>query len=89
MDKNTMKAVIAIRNYLNKDFSDDEILSRFSLAVEQLIENSLKIEEVKPVVGTSQVTQGGQSMSFKTGTEVWVVTSDVAALLPTPYVRMW
>ncbi|MGL5149053.1 MAG: hypothetical protein ACRC7N_00565 [Clostridium sp.] len=89
MDKDKLKAIIAIRNYLNKDFSDDIILNNFSLAVDQLIENSLKIEDAKPIAGVSQITQGSQSMSFKSGTEAWTITDDIKLLLPTPYVRMW
>lgn len=87
-DKNQLKAIIAIRNYLNKDYSDEYIRANFSIAMDTLIENSFRIEETKPVVGVSQITQGSQSMSFKSGTEKWVVTADVAMLLPIPFIRM-
>lgn len=88
-DRNELKAIIVIRNYLNKDLSNGEIKSKYSIAIEQLIENSLKIEDAKPIAGVSQISQGSQSMSFKSGTEAWVVTDDIKALLPMPYMRMF
>lgn len=88
-DRNELKAIIVIRNYLNKDLSNGEIKSKYSIAIEQLIENSLKIEDAKPIAGVSQISQGSQSMSFKSGTEAWVVTDDIKALLPMPYLRMF
>lgn len=88
-EKNEAKAILVIRNYLNKDISDVEIKSKYSIAIEQLIENSLKIEDAKPIAGVSQISQGSKSMSFKSGTEAWVVTDDIKALLPMSYVRMF
>ncbi len=35
------------------------------------------------------MSEGNQSISFESNLEAWAITSDVKALLPTPYVRMY
>ncbi|HBJ2612305.1 TPA: hypothetical protein LA742_000721 [Clostridium botulinum] len=80
------KAVLVIKNYLNKDLEDDYILTNYDLAVDQLINNAAKLESLK--------TPGVNSMSDEYGSiyfqcEAWDITDDVKALLPIPYVRMW
>lgn len=82
------KAVLVIRNYLNKDLSDVEIMSKYSLAIDQLIQNAKKLETMK-ITGVSSMSEGNQSISFVNGVEAWTVTPDVKALLPVPYVRMY
>jgi len=87
-EKNQAKAILLIRNYLNKDFTDSYILKNFSLAIDQIIENATKLQNIK-APGVKSFSEGNQSMSFETGIEAWTITPDVKALLPTPYVRMW
>ncbi|AUN03412.1 hypothetical protein RSJ19_10960 [Clostridium botulinum] len=81
------KAVLVIRNYLNKDLEDNYILENYDLAVEQLINNAAKLENITP--GVKSMSEGNQSISFENGVGAWSATEDVKALLPTPYVRMW
>ncbi|MHB8034909.1 hypothetical protein CF069_13410 [Clostridium botulinum] len=81
------KAILVIRNYLNKDLEDNYILTKYDLAVEQLINNAAKLENITP--GVKSMSEGNQSISFENGTGAWSVTDDIKALLPTPYVRMW
>jgi len=38
------KAILVIRNYLNKELTDEFILTNYDLAVRQLIENATKSE---------------------------------------------
>lgn len=87
-EKNQAKAILVIRNYLNKAFSDDYIKKNYSLAIDQLIENATKLQNIK-APGVKSFSEGNQSMSFETGAEAWTISDDVRALLPTPYVRMW
>lgn len=87
-EKNQAKAILVIRNYLNKNISDDYILKNYSLAIDQLIENASKINSAKSV-GVKSMSEGNQSISFDSNIEAWTITPDVKVLLPTPYVRMW
>ncbi len=87
-EKNQAKAILVIRNYLNKNLSDDYILKNYNLAIDQLIENASKINSAKSV-GVKSMSEGNQSISFDSNIEAWTITPDVKALLPTPYVRMW
>ncbi|ACA45984.1 hypothetical protein FDC22_01225 [Clostridium botulinum] len=82
------KAVLVIRNYLNKDLEDNYILENYDLAVEQLINNAAKLENIK-TPGVKSMSEGNQSISFESGASAWSITEDVKALLPTPYARMW
>lgn len=81
------KAILVIRNYLNKDLSDDYILSNYGLAVDQLIKNSAMLEGTK-TLGVKSMSEGNQSITFETGSDAWCISPDVRALLPPPYVRM-
>lgn len=82
-------SIVAIRNYLNKDFSDQYVKKNFGLAIKRLINNSKKLEDVKIVAGIKSITEGEQTLSFKTDAEAWVITDDIKLLLPVPYVKMW
>ncbi|WP_045516313.1 hypothetical protein [Clostridium sporogenes] len=88
MTNEQRKAVLVIRNYLNNDLEDDYILENYDLAVEQLINNAAKLENIK-TPGVKSMSEGNQSIAFENGASAWNITDDVKALLPTPYVRMW
>jgi len=87
MTNEQRKAVLVIRNYLNKDLEDDYILTNYDLAVDQLIQNAAKLENITP--GVKSMSEGNQSIAFENGAGAWSITDDIKALLPTPYVRMW
>lgn len=80
-------AIIAIRNYINKDYSDDFIKNRYSLAIKRITSNAKELEN-KPT-GVVQATEGSKSITYKSGVEVGVITDDVKPLLPTPFVRCY
>lgn len=86
-DKNEAKAILAIRNYLNRNLSDEYIKKNYALAIDQLIENANKLNSTKSV-GIKSMSEGNQSISFDSNIEAWSMTADVKALLPTPYIRM-
>lgn len=87
-EKNEAKAILVIRNYLNRNLSDEYIKKNYTLAIDQLIENANKINSAK-LVGVKSMSEGNQSISFDSNIEAWSITTDVKALLPTPYVRMY
>ena len=87
-EKNEAKAILVIKNYLNRNVSDNYIKKNYALAIDQLIENANRINSIK-TVGVKSMTEGNQSISFDSNVEAWSITSDVKALLPTPFVRMW
>lgn len=87
-EKNEARAIIVIRNYLNRNLSDEYIKKKYTLAINQLIENANKINSAK-LIGVKSMSEGSQSVSFDSNIEAWSITADVKALLPVPYVRMW
>lgn len=87
-EKNEAKAILSIRNYLNKNLSDEYIKKNFALAIDQLIENANKINSTKSV-GIKSMSEGNQSISFDSDIEAWSITADVKALLPARYVKMY
>ena len=87
-EKNEAKAIIVIRNYLNRNLSDEYIKKNYTLAIDQLIENTNKINSAK-LVGVKSMSEGNQSVSFDSNIEAWSITADVKSLLPAPYIKMW
>jgi len=87
-EKNEAKAILVIKNYLNRNVSDQYIKKNYALAIDQLIENANRINSTK-LVGVKSMSEGNQSISFDSNVEAWSMTSDVISLLPTPYVRMF
>lgn len=87
-EKNEAKAIVVIRNYLNKNLSDQYIKENYTLAIDQLIENANRINSAK-LVGVKSMSEGNQSISFDSNIEAWTITADVKSLLPTPYIRMY
>lgn len=81
-------AVIAIKNYLNKDFADDYIKQKFGLAIKRLAQNSKNLDEIK-TVGISSISENSTSISFSINLEAGTITDDIKSLLPKPYIRMW
>ena len=85
------KSILIIKNYLNvgtnAKYTDDYVLTTYSIAVEELIDNASEIKLLK-TLGIKSKSDGVQSVTFADGVEAWVVTSDIKALLPLPYVRM-
>ena len=92
-EKNEARAIIAIKNYLNRDF--DTILLNCAECepllhhnIDQIIENANKINSAK-LVGVSSMREGNQSITFSNNVEAWSVTDDIRSLLPSPYIRMY
>lgn len=80
-------AIISIRKYLNKDFTNDEIKINYPLAIKRLIINAKSLED--KALGIQTISENATSVTYKDGIEFGVITDDVKALLPRPYIRLW
>lgn len=87
-EKNEAKAILVIKNYLNKNLSNEYIKKNYAFAIDQLIENANRINSTK-LVGVKSMSEGNQSINFDSNVEAWSITTDVKALLPSPFVRMY
>lgn len=87
-EKNEAKAILVIKNYLNRNLSDEYIKKNYALAIDQLIENANKLNSTKSV-GIKSKSEGNQSITFDSDIKAWTITDDVKALLPTRYVKMY
>ena len=91
LSKEQQKSIIIIRNYLNvgcnPKFTDEYILTTYSIAVEELIENASEIKFLKNI-GIKSKSDGVQSVTFTDEVDAWVVTDNVKMLLPLPFIRM-
>lgn len=79
------KAIAIIKNYLNVEWDDEEILLKYDFVVAQIIENATAIR--RPL-GVNSITEGKQSMSFD-NTVPWSITDDIKAMLPKPFIKMF
>lgn len=79
-------AIISIRNYLNKDFTDDEIKSKYSLGINRLVTNAKDLENKQ--IGIVSASEGSQSYTYAEGVEFGTITEDVKALIGRPYLRL-
>ncbi|AGX43958.1 hypothetical protein [Clostridium saccharobutylicum] len=78
-------AIQAIKEYKNKDFTDDEIRNKYPLAIKLIIENikqSLTIDR-----NIKSETQGPRSRTYKD--DVVLIDGTVRVLLGAPYIRMY
>lgn len=83
-----MCAITSIRNYLNRDYSDEEIEEKYFCAVEVMKESIKTMSDIR-IEGITSMSQGSQSMSFDSNVGVYNVTPGVAALLPKPAIKLF
>lgn len=91
ISKEQQKSILIIKNYLNvgtnTKYTDDYVLTTYSLAVEELIENASEIKLLK-TLGIKSKSDGVQSVTFSDGIEAWAITSTIKMLLPLPFVKL-
>ena len=80
--------VQAIKEYLNRPLTDEEIREKYRIALEVMVEETQEIMRNK-TLGVTQVSQGSQSMSFDSNVQVFKVNDTVKALLPKPYIKLF
>ncbi|MFT8351304.1 hypothetical protein [Clostridium saccharoperbutylacetonicum] len=87
------KAIAIIKNYLNvvdnPTWTTEYIMDNYDFVVDQIIENSNAIKNLKPSAGILQARESNQSVTFKEGVEAWTITSDIASMLPKPFVKLF
>jgi len=79
------KAIAVIKNYLNVDWEDEYILTKYDFVIEQLIENS----KTAANASIKSISEGNQSISYKDNSGPWTITDDIKAMLPKPYIKMF
>ncbi|MEW9093948.1 MAG: hypothetical protein AB2417_02600 [Clostridiaceae bacterium] len=80
-------ACIAIRNYLNKEHTNDYIKSNYGLAVKRMIYKAKEFREARPI-GVRSIVEGDTSINFDNTIDNLVIDNEIKALLPQPYVKM-
>lgn len=80
--------VQAIKEYLNRPLTDEEIREKYRVALGVMIEETQEIMRNK-TLGVTQVSQGSQSMSFDSNVQAFKVNDTVKALLPKPYIKLF
>lgn len=75
-------SIIAIRNYIRVQLTDEEIKTKYSFAIKLLVKNAQQL--AKKGVGIASMSQGARSVSYKDDVEIMTITRDVKALLPKP-----
>lgn len=78
-------SIVAIRNYLNKNFSDKYIKEKFRIAIKLISENIKKSINVDKNIKSK--TQGDRSVTYTD--EYKLITPDIAMYLPAPFIKMY
>ena len=86
-------AINAVRNYLNYDFSDEEIIAKYGYVIELIKAKDIEkiISNVNSRIGISSKTEGSRSISYNTSVNVadYLVDDVIKSLLPRPYIRLF
>lgn len=78
-------AIISIRNYLNKSYTDSEITTNYPLAVKKLVAFYKSTSNLPS--GIKSMSEGKQSITFNG--EIGDIPSDIKLLLPKPFIKMY
>lgn len=86
-------AINAVRNYLNCDFSDEEIKTKYGYVIDLIKAKDIEkiISNVNSRIGISSKTEGSRSISYDTSTSLnnYLVDDMIKALLPRPFIRLY
>ena len=80
--------VQAIKEYLNKPLTDEEVKSEYRVALMYMIEEAKEIL-INTNSGISSISQGSQSISYDSTVQAFRVNESVKALLPKPSIRLF
>lgn len=78
-------AIQAIKEYKNKDFTDDEIRKNYPLAIKLIVENIKQSSSINRNIKSE--TQGSRSRTYKD--DIVIIDGTIRLLLGAPYVRMY
>lgn len=86
-------AVNAVRNYLNCDFTDEEIKTKYGYVIDLIKAKDIDkiISNVNSRVGISSKTEGSRSISYNNSTSTidYLVDDVIKGLLPRPFIRLY
>lgn len=80
--------VQAIKEYLNKPLTDEEVKSEYRVALMYMVEEAKEILK-NTKSGISSISQGSQSISYDSTVQAFRVNESVKALLPKPSIRLF
>ena len=80
--------VQAIKEYLNKSLTDEEVKSKYRVALMYMVEEAKEILK-NTKSGISSISQGSQSISYDSTVQAFKVNESVKALLPKPSIRLF
>lgn len=80
--------VQAIKEYLNRPLTDEEVKSEYRVALMYMIEEAKEILK-NTKSGISSISQGSQSISYDSTVQAFRVNESVKALLPKPSIRLF
>lgn len=81
-------AIQSIRTYLNKNLSDDYIKTNYKYALKRMLYKANEAE-VTSVSGVKSIKEGDTTVNFGDRANTFIVDSEITALLPPPYVKMY
>lgn len=81
-DEYNQMAVIYIRDYINKDFTDDEIQTKYSLAIKRLSARLQELDELPNGIAAFKKCEESITYSSKN-----IMSDDIKKLLPRPFLR--
>lgn len=79
-------AILYIRNYLNKDFTDLEITTNHALAIKRLVAKLKDLDELPQ--GILSTKSNDVSITYLENNSV-IMSKDITMLLPKPYIRLF
>lgn len=77
-------AIIYIKNYLNKNFDDEDIKDKYSFAIKKVISNIKELEDIPE--GIAVTKSGEDSVTYLNKN---IMTKDVKGLLPMPFIKLF
>ena len=80
--------VQAIKEYLNKPLTDEEVKSEYRVALMYMVEEAKEILK-NSKTGISSISQGSQSISYDSTVQAFKVSENVKALLPKPSLKLF
>ncbi|MBP3930267.1 MAG: hypothetical protein J6D47_11990 [Peptostreptococcaceae bacterium] len=80
--------VQAIRMYLNRNLSDEYILTNFNVAIERMAYKLIQKDNSKKPTGVKSITEGDVAITFETESNN-LIDDEIKLLLPLPCISMY
>ena len=80
--------VQAIRMYLNRNLSDEYILTNFNVAIERMAYKLIQKDNSKKPTGVKSITEGDVAITFETESNN-LIDDEIKLLLPLPCISLY